>query len=226
MIKKTILLLIFFSISIINYGDISVTSPTGAETIESADDFATEAFQDPWDMNEQTDLGWFIWDVVSGSKSNLSNVTFANGVFSAGSSSADPNISILETGIGASGTCNLGKIGTNYKIDATKYKVFAIRLKLASTSGAYEDAILFWSRNTIYSDMSMSTPGAFHTYPGWGIYIVNIPDMGYSPVANTGYSWGNEVDSLRFDPCAETADIDIDWIRLVEVDNTLKLMQE
>ncbi|MCP4230193.1 MAG: hypothetical protein GY771_08600, partial [bacterium] len=188
----------------------------------SAEDFATEAFQDPWDMNEHTDLGWFIWDVTSGSRSNLTGIDFSNGIFSASSSSEDPNISVLETGV--IGTSFLGKIGKNYKIDAAKYRVFAVRMKLARTSGSYEDALLFWSRNTIYNDMSQSNPGQFRTYGGWGVYIVDIPDMGYTKIGQggtKGYSWSGDVDSLRFDPAAESADIDIDWIRLVEDDAAL-----
>ena len=123
-------------ITVYGFGAISVTAPSSGETLTASEDFASTAFQDPWDMNEQTDLGWFIYDVTSGSKSNLSNVTFSGGLFSASSSSEDPNISILETGV--TGTCFLGKIGVNYKIDADKYKVFAIRLKLDKTSGSFE----------------------------------------------------------------------------------------
>jgi hypothetical protein len=205
--------------TVYGFGAISVTAPSSGETLTASEDFASAAFQDPWDMNEQTDLGWFIYDVTSGSKSNLSSITFSSGIFSASSSSEDPNISILETGV--TGTCFLGKIGVNYKIDADKYKIFAIRLKLDKTSGSYEDGLLFWSRNTIYNDMSMSKPGGFRTYSGWGIYIVNIPNLGYTKIKSKGYSWSGDIDSLRFDPCAESADIDIDWIRLVEDKSSL-----
>ena len=42
---------------------ISVTAPSGTNTVEAARDFATTAFQDPWDMSQRTDLGWFIHGV-------------------------------------------------------------------------------------------------------------------------------------------------------------------
>ena len=29
-------------------------------SVASAEDFATRTFQDPWDMNERTDFGWFL----------------------------------------------------------------------------------------------------------------------------------------------------------------------
>src|SRR5258708_15740222 len=46
-------------------GQITVTAPSANETIRAADDYATLAFQDPWDMSQWTDLGWFTFGVVS-----------------------------------------------------------------------------------------------------------------------------------------------------------------
>ena len=42
---------------------ITVTAPAANETIRAADDYATQAFQDPWDMSQWTDLGWFTFGV-------------------------------------------------------------------------------------------------------------------------------------------------------------------
>ena len=40
---------------------ISVTAPSGgANAVASANDFATQVFQDPWDMNERSDFGWWL----------------------------------------------------------------------------------------------------------------------------------------------------------------------
>lgn len=199
------------------FGAISVTSPSSAVTVKAADDYATRAFQDPWDMNEQTDLGWFIYDTTSGSKSNLKNIVFSGGKFIASSTNTDPNIYILETGLGVSGTANLGKIGPNYKIDADKYKIFVVRMKLNKN----HDGMLMWSRNTIYNDLAY-TKTPFSTYNGWGIYIVNIPNLGYGKLpGKAGYPWAGDIDSLRFDPASAKVDIQIDWIRLVENDSSL-----
>ena len=207
------ILILGFSIN--NFAAITVSTPSSGETVAAAEDYASAAFQDPWDMNERTDLGWFIWDVTSGSRSNLSNIAFSNGIFSANSSSSDPNISILDTGV--TGTCFLGKIGTNYKINADKYKIFAIRMKLSKA----HDALFYWSRNTIYKDQSYS--GIFSVYNEWRVYIVNLPNLGYTKVPGkaNGYSWSGNIDSLRFDPAPVAVDINIDWIRLVEDNNSL-----
>ncbi|MCP4221268.1 MAG: hypothetical protein GY765_41965 [bacterium] len=215
---KKLLTILFLCMSVCVYSAIQVTSPSSNETIAAAEEFATEAFQDPWDMNEQTDLGWFIWDVVSGSKSNLSSVDFSNGVFSASSSSTDPNISILETGVGTAGnpTCYLGKIGTNFKIDADKYTVLAIRMKLNKD----HNAMLYWSRNSIYNGIT-SSGTFFNTYDEWAIYTVDIPSLGATAITGSRATWSGDIDSLRLDPASAVVDIDIDWIRLVEDDNNL-----
>jgi hypothetical protein len=214
-IKKRLILFIGICLvlSIYQFAAISVTAPSTSETVEAAEDFATSAFQDPWDMNRQTDLGWFIFDVLSGSKSNLTNISFSGGVFSASATNSDPQVSILETGV--SGTCFLGKIGSNYKINADKYKMLVYRMKL----GTAHNSLLFWSRNTIYNGMSRSD--AFGVNNGWGIYVVNIPSLGAYAVTGSKISWSGNIDSLRYDPVPVKTDIKIDWIRLVEKDSSL-----
>src|SRR6266699_2936744 len=78
-------------------GQITVTAPSANETIRAADDYATLAFQDPWDMSQWTDLGWFTFGVDQPA-ANLSNIAFTNGIFSATTGSAgnfwllDPNV--------------------------------------------------------------------------------------------------------------------------------------
>jgi hypothetical protein len=207
-----IVLTLSLVLTINQFAAITVTSPSSAAKVRAAEDFATAAFQDPWDMNQQTDLGWFIFDVVSGSRSNLTNISFSNGIFSA-SSSSDPQISILETGI--IGTSFLGKIGTNYKIDADKYKILAYRMKLNTS----HDSLLFWSRNTIYNGLSRS--GTFSVSSGWRIYLINIPNLGAHALTGSRITWSGDIDSLRYDPVPFSANIKLDWIRLVKRETAL-----
>lgn len=212
MLKKSFIIVIalcfILSLSLNLFGAISVSKPSSNETVAAADDYASEAFNDPWDMNERTDLGWFIWDVTSGSRSNLTGQTFSGGIFSATATSNDPNIYILDSAV--TGTCYLGKIGKNYPINASKYKVFAIRMKLNKN----HDALLYWSANTIYTDISRSGP--FSVRSGWNVYIVKIPSLGSYKVLGTRTSWSGNKGALRFDPAPVVVDMDIDWIRLVE----------
>ncbi len=75
---------------------ITVTAPAGgANAVASANDYATTVLQDPWDMSQRTDVGWFV-NSVDFPLAGFSSVNFANGVFS-GTVSADPNIWLLET---------------------------------------------------------------------------------------------------------------------------------
>jgi len=160
------------------------------------------------DMNEQTDLGWFIFDTVSGSKSNLSNISFSNGIFSASATSPGPEIQILETGV--TGTCFLGKIGRNFKIDANKYTILAYRMYLSTS----HDGQLFWSKNTIYNDITQTIP--FSMYSGWRIGFLVIPTLGTLPVKGTKYNWAGAIDSFRFDPVPVPVNVKVDWFRLVQ----------
>src|ERR1700730_4026453 len=61
---------------------ITVTAPAANQTIVAADDFATKTFQDPWDMNQMTDLGWFTY-AVDAPVSCLTNIAVSGGIFSA-----------------------------------------------------------------------------------------------------------------------------------------------
>ena len=197
------------------YSAITVTSPSSEDRVESADDYASISFQDPWDMDYRTDPGWFIFSKTSDSNHNLTNISFTNSIFSATATTTDPKISVLDTGV--PGTSFLGKIGTNYPIDADKYTVLAMRMRLNKDSSGQ----LFWSRNTIYDDLTQSQ--TFSTYMGWHIYTIKIPNLGITPIPNRpgDYPWSGTFESLRFDPASSTVGIDIDWINLVNDDSSL-----
>src|SRR5688500_16858975 len=147
---------------------VTITQPAGTVTLRPAAEWATQTFQDPMNMAERTDLGWF-HSSVDQPPSNLTNVTFSAGRFSATATTSDPNVWILETGIPPS--ARLGKTGDNYPIDASNYRVLAVRMRLASQSPGVRasDGQLLWWRNTIY-DSPTSVAGSFWTYGGWQVY--------------------------------------------------------
>ena len=77
---------------------ITVTAPSGgANAVASANDFATQVFQDPWDMNERSDLGWWL-NSVDFPYNGFSSANFSGGLFS-GTIKADPNVWLLETNL-------------------------------------------------------------------------------------------------------------------------------
>ncbi len=217
---------LFFVISSAAFGQITVTAPAAKVVVRAAPDYATEVLADRWDMNQRTDLGWRIFNTVELPASNLADISFTGGVFSARSTPvydpnfpeiySDPNIAILDSDYPSS--AGIGKFGSNYKINADKYRVFAIRMYL---EGPYDPNLRFgqlkWSENTIYGGVSHAN--AFVVSPGWRIYLVDIPTLGLL----NGTAWAGLKDSLFFDPMSQRdREIKIDWIRLVENGTTYR----
>jgi hypothetical protein len=182
----------------------------GSLNVASAEDFATRAFQDPWDMNERTDFGWFLHGTDLPSP-DLTNISFANGIFSA-TTGTSPNVFLLETGNPFA--ARLGKIGTNHPIDANTYRLLAIRLNISGAS----QAILGWNRDHLW-DNTGSSSNIFNLTPGWRTYLINVPALG---LRTGSTSWGGLLRSLQFYPSYQTAhNLQIDWIRLVSINSAL-----
>ena len=204
---------------------ITVTSPSTNVAFRAADDYATQAFQDPWDMNQWTDLGWYTFGVDQ-PVSNLANLAFSNGLFSAtttsGGPNPPPNFWLLDTY--TPGTAPLGKIGSLFPINSAKYRRLLIRMNLAGPGIAnppipWQFAQLMWSNNTFYQTGGPSASNTFTTYPGWWVYSVDLPTLG----VEAGPAWSAApVDSLRLSPVFLSGiNIGVDWVRLVAVDPTL-----
>ena len=153
----------------------------GSLSVAAAEDFATRSLQDPWDMNERTDLGWFL-NGIDGPASNLTNVSFAGGVFSATVPGSIANVFLLESAI--INSAPIGKIGTNYPINAGFYRVLAIRMNVSAAASAQ----LVWFRESMY-DGTFSVSGTFAVTPGWRTYLVNIPALTVAP--GSGTAWTN-----------------------------------
>jgi hypothetical protein len=190
---------------------ITVTAPSGgANAVASANDYATTVMQDPWDMNQRTDAGWFV-NSVDFPQAGWSSVAFNGGIFS-GIVAADPNIWLLETAF--ANAAHVGKFGTNFPINADQYRVAAIRMR-APTNNGY---ILFLSTtNTMFDPPGFSTSNPVYTTAGWRIYIVDLPTLGLLAGSEP---WTGTKRSLRLDPAPDNepagGNIQIDWVRLVE----------
>src|SRR5258708_33790716 len=157
---------------------ITVTAPSANETIRAADDYATLAFQDPWDMSQWTDLGWFTFG-VDAPPANLSNISFTNGIFSA-TTSTTGNFWLLDPTV--PGAAPIGKVGS---IDSTKYRRFLIRMNLSGAAltnppPATQYSTFIWN---IYGGFGRSF--AYPAYAGQWIYSVDIPSLG----TTTGTPW-------------------------------------
>src|SRR5688572_25942650 len=74
-----------------------VITSIGTANSKAGEEFATKAFQDPWDMNQRTDVGWWIHSTDQ-PEHNLANISFANGIFSARSVTNDSSFFVVESG--------------------------------------------------------------------------------------------------------------------------------
>jgi hypothetical protein len=186
----------------------------GSAASKAGEEFATKAFQDPWDMNQRTDVGWWL-SGTDEPQSNLTNVSFANGIFSSHTTNTDPSFFVVETGYG--GTAAIGKIGTNFPVNADLYKLFSIRMRVTQSSQLQ----FFWSTNTIHDAPSLQGSNTIVTTPGWRIYTVNLATLGLIAPSFTE-PWSGTKRALRLDPTlVANEDIDIDWIRLSQVEPAL-----
>lgn len=185
----------------------------GAGTVASANDFATTVLQDPWDMNERTDLGWWL-NSVDQPYPGFATSTFANGIFS-GTVTADPNVWLLESG--APNLPAIGKNGNTYAINADLYRIVAIRMRIASGWKPSDYLLFHWWTRTIYDAPGVNTSGPVYTTPGWRIYFVDLASLGLLAGSE---GWSGTKRSLRLDPAPDDvtagSQIDIDWIRLVD----------
>jgi hypothetical protein len=193
---------------------INVTAPpAGANAVASANDFATQQMQDPWDMSQRSDLGWWL-NGVDGppAKPGWSATSFANGVFTGTvSATGDPNLWLLETGSPALPPYT--KTGDRYPINADFYRIFSMRM-CAPASTVYFS--FYWVTTTIYNEPQNFLPStAVGVTPGCRIYFVDLATLGgLTP------PWSGLKRALRLDPAPDNepagSQISIDWIRIVD----------
>jgi hypothetical protein len=194
--------------------DAQTLTSTGAASVASANDFATTAFQDPWDMNERTDLGWFL-NGVDQPASGFSAPTFAGGVFSGTTGTGGGNFFLLESG--NPNAAPIGKVGLKFPIDASKYRLIAFRMKANIPSSVQ----FLWNRETIY-DSTTTRSNSIPTTTGNRIYLADLAALGANANgSSTPFAWGGTVKSLWMFPTFVPDTIQLDWARLVDVQPSL-----
>ena len=147
----------------------TVTAPSGTVTVPTSGDFFSSAFQNPIDMNDRTDIGWFAWGNDQ-PHANLSGLTISSGILTGTASSNDPNIYLLDTGNPVSVV--RGRRGDVQPIDAARYRTLAIRMRLSGTQGARaSDGQVMWTPKTIY-DSSLSVAAS-----SWSSRAISSPSV-------------------------------------------------
>lgn len=183
----------------------TVTS-IGSSAVKGADDFATAAFQDPWDMSQKSDLGPLLGSSDQ-PLSGFTSIAFTGGVFSGTTTRADANVWLLDTG--NPNAAPIGRIGTNYPIDTATYKVLAVRMNVQNSAQMF---VYAWHGNIYQTSPALIASPV--TTPGYRIYLVDLSASG---------SWTGVERALRLDPAEGRTNepVQIDWARLVNIDPTL-----
>ena len=139
---------------------ITVTAPSGgANAVASANDFATQVFQDPWDMNERSDLGWWL-NSVDFPSHGFSSVNFA------AASSAARSRPIPTSGCSRPTSRTFrrsGRTAARFPINADVYRIVAIRMRTPA-DGQY--MLFYWTTNTMYDPPGLQISNAVTTTPG------------------------------------------------------------
>ena len=157
-------------------------------------------------MNQKTDLGPLLGSADLPA-SGFTNIGFASGVFSGTTTTTSANVWLLDTGNPFAAP--LGKIGTNYPIDANTYKILALRMSVqtpATMQASFTQSTIYESAPSVVSMAGMTS--------GFRTYLINLAS---SP------NWTGTKRSLQFSPALATTNnfVQIDWVRLVSVDPSL-----
>ncbi|MBK6427322.1 MAG: hypothetical protein IPF82_14295 [Blastocatellia bacterium] len=180
---------------------LAVTQPDGtADKIAAGRDYATETLGDPWDMDNAEDFNL-------NETLNVSGPTYANGTFSCTAATNDPNLLLLDPGLG--GTQRNGRTGRYFPIDTTTYRYFTIRMNVNVASSMQ----VFWFTGSSFVS-SFAASSFVQTTPGWRIYTIDLATT--TIVAGDVGSWaGQPATGLRLDHTAASGStVQIDWVRL------------
>ena len=130
---------------------ITVTSHRGgANAVAAANDFATTVLQDPWDMNQRTDVGWFV-NSVDLPLAGFSSATFASGLFSGRVAARSQSLAARN---GIAGAAPVGKI--RQQLSDQREPVSESR-RAHVRSQATATCCSRWSTNTIFDPPGLHT---------------------------------------------------------------------
>jgi hypothetical protein len=207
------------------YTSISLTTST---PVKSAEDFPTRVFQDPWDMSQRTDIGFWTFGTDTSIGVNFTNPSVANGVFTGTIvPGAAPALFLLDSplppGVPNGPVNPAGKTGQAYPIDTSKYSHLVYRM--SSTVAGTSQYV--WSTHSWGEDMTLAfetLQSATVVQQGWKVYDVDLSSLTTSAVLGTKAGWTGLKRALQMLPLAgsHSATIQIDWVRLVGNDATLK----
>lgn len=195
---------------------VNFTNPGSSDVLlAEMDEFATDVLFDPWDMSQPTDLTYYRGE------SQLTNTTFANGIYSAQMTSGNggERITLLDVGATNNAALRTGKMGYNFPINTNTYRYLTLRL-YKGHAGASSGLILW------YEDDSFATAktGISNGYgvpggTGWHTIVVDLETIG---IQSGGKNWSGTVRGLIIKPYAGPGSagstVKLDWARLTKED--------
>jgi hypothetical protein len=223
-----------------------IPATQAATAVPEGRDYATEVWQNPWDMSEYGDVSQYINN--SGQVRNIKDVNVSNGVFSA-NGDLDPQFYPLfpgyirepQTGSSAADpkAIQVGMEGVLRPINSATYRCLNFAMNLSNApfqSGNPAQMIIYWFKDQRQNNEGQfpgavwgSTAGKPLVLPrtgnlanspsGWTLYSYNLSNetLGQGNTAwNASPTWAG----LRIDPVQEQgyagARFEVDWVRLTD----------
>lgn len=227
MLQYVFFFLIIFLPGFVFSQSLTISSPSSPVVVKEGDDFATDELGNPWDFNQEKDIGW---------EENFSgpSIGISNGIWTGINASPGGYVFPLFPGFarslfseGFSDDKNLPKLGINHRINASKYYYLSYRLNHSqrSTFAIYWDADdtrqEYWPdpQSPRCASADKFYNGAFsYQHAGYNTYSFDLRNIQTLCEQKQG-SWSGYPYVLRLDPSVgggAGATTEIDWIRLVD----------
>lgn len=205
----------------------TVTVP--GSPVASGKDYATLVLQDPWDMNQYSDISQYLNGF--GDYNYVRNIQVQNGTFSATAVKAAgaPFYPLFPGYIEGTKT---GKIGVNFPIESAEYSCLFMAAKIqsgASIPGVGPDIMWVQGLPDVHQDPAQSSFGLQVVYPEapnggsgqpvhiWKVLAMDLNNPQFSAGGRPKWNSQTEWQGLRIDPTTQAGvSWDIDWIRLTD----------
>jgi hypothetical protein len=195
------------------YAQVSFTGLATNSTVNACDEFATQTFQDPWDMSNTADVNnYFV-----GELGFIGSQTISAGLFNFNTTlTGNGQIHLLTPAINNVQPVG-GRFGQNFPIDVSKYDQIAIRMNL-QTWDEGQGLKVQWDHGTLAADPTVrqaTLTQNISTVPGWKTYVVDLTTVGLSSNSAVLTPWtSGGITGLSFYPTVTTQSVQVDYVRL------------
>ncbi len=211
----------------------------GTFSVREGNDYATQVLGDAWDMNEFSDVSQYFnqsGQNIMIDSTNADGSFVKDGVFSAKTLNTDASFTVLFPGYETA--MLVGKTGTQYPIDANKYKCLYMAAKIDSNpvpNNAVPDVV----RAMWFGDERLNGGGPSN-YGFAQVQVEKDPNKAHSPAKtwrlqkidfNKDFidyaKWSAKAfwRGVRISPTSQATTFAVDWVRLTDCDSSRSTMQ-